>query len=874
MTASPPLVGRDDLIRRATDALDGASGGVVLVGEGGVGKSRLARELVRLAQERGYFAVSTVGTQAAAAIPLGALGHLLPDLSASSGNVLMAARAALAEQAGDRRLLVSVDDAHLLDDHSATLVLQLAMSMPSVVVATVRTGEPVPDAVLALWKEGIAERIEVGSLDDASIAVLAAQVLGGPIDPALAAAITARAGGNALFARELSLSGRDAGSIAEVAGRWTLVGKLGVSARLVELVRARVDDLPPDERTAVDLIAHGEPIGQRLASELVGEGPLLALEQRGLVVLRDDGRRHEVWLIHPMYAEALRAMTRRMNASSIMARLATATTATGMRRRSDLLRVATWQLDAGAGDPDLLRRAATETRRAGDMGGTARLAAGAWDLRPDTDVAVLLGTALGFSGRFEEADAIFAAGEELATDDPTLTRIAIIHAAILSAGLGQPTAGISLLTETEDRVTDAADLAILRAQRAHLLALGGEVDASLALSEPIVASRPDETSFVGASMAAIIALQMAGAYAGIGPIADAAIPDARRLWASGEVSIPTEMFELEAFGAHVRLGNLGDLPAAVLTSDAVRAGLRLQNRPVAVLAALHTAGVHLRRGRPRSAAAAVEAVGPHAGDLLGAPTAAMQALCAALLGDGPGASAHLERARAWRRPGSIYDPFADEADAWTQVANGEPEAGRRSATASLEMALAAHRWGQASDLAHSLARIGGVETAHEAMERIGGRVDGRLAATDRAHVAALLADDAAGLEAVSKAFADIGADLLAAESAAEGARAARRGGDPRRATRLMRTANELAAGCEGARTPALVFPEDELSPLSRRELEIADLAASGLSSEEIAGRLFLSVRTVDNHLQHVYQKLGITSRQELAQVLGRKSVSA
>src|SRR4029079_13369030 len=143
MTASPPLVGRDDLIRRATDALDGASGGVVLVGEGGVGKSRLARELCRLAQERGYFAVSTVGTQAAAAIPLGALGHLLPDLSASSGNVLMAGRAALAEQAGERRLLVSVDDAHLLDDHSATLVLQLAMSMPSVVVATVRTGEPV-----------------------------------------------------------------------------------------------------------------------------------------------------------------------------------------------------------------------------------------------------------------------------------------------------------------------------------------------------------------------------------------------------------------------------------------------------------------------------------------------------------------------------------------------------------------------------------------------------------------------------------------------------------------------------------------------------------------------------------------------------------
>jgi len=291
-----------------------------------------------------------------------------------------------------------------------------------------------------------------------------------------------------------------------------------------------------------------------------------------------------------------------------------------------------------------------------------------------------------------------------------------------------------------------------------------------------------------------------------------------------------------------------------------------------VLAALHTAGVHLRRGRPRSAAQAVEAAGPLAGDLLGAPTAAIQALCAALLGDGEGASAHLERARAWRRPGSIYDPFADEAEAWTFVANGQPEAGRRAATASLEAGLAAHRWGQAADLAHSLARIGGVEIAHEAMERIGDRVDGRFAATNRAHVAALLADDADGLETVLKTFLEIGAELLAAESAAEAARAARRKGDPRRATRLMRLAKELALRCEGARTPALVLPEDELSPLSRRELEVADLAATGLSSEEIAGRLFLSVRTVDNHLQHVYQKLGIASRQELAQVLGRRSV--
>ncbi|MET0769573.1 MAG: helix-turn-helix transcriptional regulator [Solirubrobacteraceae bacterium] len=46
------------------------------------------------------------------------------------------------------------------------------------------------------------------------------------------------------------------------------------------------------------------------------------------------------------------------------------------------------------------------------------------------------------------------------------------------------------------------------------------------------------------------------------------------------------------------------------------------------------------------------------------------------------------------------------------------------------------------------------------------------------------------------------------------------------------------------------------------------LAAGGLSSAEIAARLVVSVRTVDNHLQRAYGKLGIGSRQELAGALG------
>jgi len=59
----------------------------------------------------------------------------------------------------------------------------------------------------------------------------------------------------------------------------------------------------------------------------------------------------------------------------------------------------------------------------------------------------------------------------------------------------------------------------------------------------------------------------------------------------------------------------------------------------------------------------------------------------------------------------------------------------------------------------------------------------------------------------------------------------------------------------------------ETAELTPREREIALLAAAGASSREIAGRLVISVRTVDNHLRNAYRKLGIKGRSDLAEAL-------
>jgi DNA-binding CsgD family transcriptional regulator/tetratricopeptide (TPR) repeat protein len=96
----------------------------------------------------------------------------------------------------------------------------------------------------------------------------------------------------------------------------------------------------------------------------------------------------------------------------------------------------------------------------------------------------------------------------------------------------------------------------------------------------------------------------------------------------------------------------------------------------------------------------------------------------------------------------------------------------------------------------------------------------------------------------------------------------------------LRTAHEMfthmgmAAFAERARVDLVATGEkvrrrtvETRDELTAQEAQIAALAREGLSSREIAARLFLSPRTVEWHLGHVFSKLGIRSRRELSRVL-------
>jgi DNA-binding CsgD family transcriptional regulator len=76
-------------------------------------------------------------------------------------------------------------------------------------------------------------------------------------------------------------------------------------------------------------------------------------------------------------------------------------------------------------------------------------------------------------------------------------------------------------------------------------------------------------------------------------------------------------------------------------------------------------------------------------------------------------------------------------------------------------------------------------------------------------------------------------------------------------------AEQARAELRAAGERALSAPPAALSTLSAQELQIANLAAQGLSNKEIGQRLYLSPRTVGSHLYRIFPKLGITSRTQL-----------
>jgi DNA-binding CsgD family transcriptional regulator len=818
-----PLVGRSTQVDRLAGALR-RPGGLVVCGGAGTGKTRLlaaARERVPGV----HWATGAPG------VPLGPFAPLLPPAASSELPAQLGlVAAALAKQS------VAVDDAHLLDAPSVALLAHLVANTTVPVVLTVRTTGPLPWP----WLRDL-DRLTLGPLDPPEVADVLEQALGGPVESALAARLAELSQGNPLLLRELV----DAATLHEANGVWRAAGPLVVADNLPAAIAARLDRLPPEVRATAELVALAEPVPAAALENLLEPAELAGLADERLLASPTPG---EVRLVHPLYAESLRATVPPLRARAHLRRLATLPL--------PRLRVVPWRLDGGLPvDPNVLLAAAREASEGLDHALAARLARAAVDAGGGFEARMALLAELPYEEKGDEALALAAELADAATGDAERVRVASARSN-LDLVLGRVEPARSVLATALAAATDPTARIRLALQQAAQAFSTGHVALSIDHGDEVLAAAPDDPTVLGR-----LAVSRVRALACAGRTADAisfgertlrALRSSRGIFGDA-LSTRTAlvgMAVLQAYAFHGRLrqaeevGTTG-LADAAAGGAALRAYWAHELGQVAVLAGHATTGVRWLR----EAVALLPIAGLPASPHLWSLDALAEAY--ALLGDAGNAGAAAGRLAAVL-PAGFVPPRCGGA-VWSVAVTGETTRARDLALAHAENLAAAGSDLMAGWSLHDAHRLGATGVA----ARLGTLADRSQSPLLRAMAANAAATDGPAMDAAATGLADLGCDLWAAETLVRAGHLHRADGRLAPALASTARADRLLARCG----PVQVVREAD--PLTPREREVVDLATRGHSDRDIAGRLHLSVRTVQSHLYRAYRKLGVSGRQDL-----------
>jgi DNA-binding SARP family transcriptional activator len=255
-----PLVGRAVEVAALDAVLDAAAAGApaaaLVVGEPGVGKSRLLREVAARAAARGFAVAAGHGSRDDGAPPLWPWTALLRDLgtslptSAAEGEaarfeVWEAVADRLAAAARERPLLAVLDDLHWADTSSVKLLTHLVDTLDragagGLALLAARRSHPEPTGALAELGEALARRgatrLDLTGLGAGDVAALAGAVGGAqPPGDDEAAALLERTGGNPFLVTELVRLGTGG----------------AVPAAVTDVVASRLDRLPEETRSVL-----------------------------------------------------------------------------------------------------------------------------------------------------------------------------------------------------------------------------------------------------------------------------------------------------------------------------------------------------------------------------------------------------------------------------------------------------------------------------------------------------------------------------------------------------------------------------------------------------------------------------------------------
>ncbi|ORA14226.1 LuxR family transcriptional regulator [Mycobacterium arosiense ATCC BAA-1401 = DSM 45069] len=865
------MVGRDAEFRRSLAALsNGDFNGVALIGDSGVGKSTLARMLAKTVEAAGRTVRFALGTQTGCALPLGAFSRVVSlGVGHEPAIMLAAAHNTLGQ---DKNLVVVVDDAQLLDPLSATLVNQLAASRSARLIVTIRSGEPVSDAVTALLKERILLTVHVDPFTREQTAQLAGAVLGGPVESGLVDELYERSAGNLLLLRGFLSAGRESGALVHTEEGWQLRGPLRADRELHDALEFRLQSLSPAELEVVEILAIAELLELEILRELCDADAMANLERRGLIQLVADGSHTLAQLNHPMLGEAATrraGMVRSRQINGLLAKTLRRHLRTAGRRSQlpDLrgrIQLAQFMMRSDL-EPDLgvATTAAADALALSNVVLGEELARFAVDRGGGLAASLVLAEAVSWQGRGEEAEAILLDADLEEADEWLIARWGCLRAANLAWGCGDVETAGRVLSDVKQRVSSEGGLQLIEAFEVSIGFFCGDIATTIELGPRLCEPDAIPMATVWASVATCGALMAAGRFSEVGRIAEAGLR-AAALSKAGSQRFAIGVTEVMVATAS------GDYPAAERIYKryaAMAIGIPAAEAMVEAMLGL----VQVARGELPTACATLDRSISELSQGFPSPwllvVAALHAQAEGARGDGAAAAAALRRAEKVYGPHvAVFLPELELARAWERAAAGDPAAAHTHALQAAEIARAAGMHMAEIRARHAAVRFGDRSQATRVAELVG-TLNTPSARAVADHARGLAQHDGDLLDAAAHRFADLGGLAFAADASAQAAGEHARAGDRRKEVESSTWAHALASQC-ALRTPALEAAARPL-PFSGRERQIVLLVAAGLSNREIADRLVISVRTVEGHLYRLFTKLGINNRDQLIHLINR-----
>ncbi|MFG2606537.1 LuxR C-terminal-related transcriptional regulator [Streptomyces sp. NPDC048514] len=845
--------------------------GCVIHGPGGVGKSRLAEEIWRTAREAGLVCKKAVATAAASRIPLGAIAHLLPrDIDVSDPVSAFRASVRALTGAREERVALWLDDIHLLDTTSAVLVRQLLDSGKAFVIGTFRSGFEANDVTTTILRN--LRRFDLEELTLPETGTLLEAALAGRVSISARHHIHAASQGNPLYIREIVLGAAKSGALEFDDGVWSLRTdrQLAVTPGIRELIHERFSTVDDRSREFLESLALCEPLSLSDAQDVLPQESLQDLEAAGLIVASYADRRIALTLSHPLYGEVIRDGISPGRRRELFGAQFTRAQGHGARRSGDALRMASWQLEAtGTAEPALLVRAASFASLANDNTQVVAFLAALPEEHATFDTWIMLGNALRDLGDWRRAEDAYASAAEVAGPEAETMELAATRTMNLFWAGAQVARALEVNQEARARVTSGSALAMLDANEGMMRAAAGEPATGLELLSRIPDDYDKELNpalwSICAAWKASAAAATGDAEKGVG-LATSALEQHENLHRTHILPHPSGQ-RISLVHALVEAGRLRDA-----SEFGRRAYAELIESPQPmnrIWLSVQIGRAEWHAGRMEEArhyfAEAVSLARSHGYVKSMRLALSGLAAAAAVMGDLHNAQSACEQAERYPHMGF----FAGEerlGEAWLLAADGRYQDARAVLRGAAERAARTGQVMSASALLTDLARLGGAKEAAVALQESTAASDSPFMAVRAEFVTALAEQDAEALMRVGDGLNRLGASLLAAEAYTQAAQGYGRSGEQRRATECLNRAHTMTQRCGKAAT-MLLETSRQVMNLTAREVEVVTLAVSSVPNREIADRLNLSVRTVENHLQRAYVKLGVKNRRELARVM-------